>query len=138
VPLPRPKRFEYTATVDRAGAIAAAGHDPTTLPKELTPEHLVLAGLGRCTIASLDYHARRAGLDVAAEASAHGEVTRREEDERYAFVRIDCAVDVRLDAPPEPTALAELVAKAERDCFIGASLRVSPRYRWRVNGKELT
>jgi len=138
VPLPRAKRFEYTATVDRSGAIAAVGHASTALPNEVTPEHLVLAGLGRCTIASLDHHARRAGLDVAAEASAWGAVTRREEDERYAFVQIDCAVDVELDAPPEPAALAELVAKAERDCFIGASLRVSPRYRWRVNGKELT
>src|SRR3954447_14335211 len=102
VPQPRPKRFEYTATVDRSGAIAAAGNEPTTLPAEVTPEHLVLAGLGRCTIASLDYHARRAGLHVAAEASASAEVTRRESDERYAFVRIDCALDVEIDAPPEP------------------------------------
>jgi organic hydroperoxide reductase OsmC/OhrA len=137
VPLPRAKRLEYTATVDRSRRIAAAGHPPTTLPPELTPEHLVLAGLGRCAIASLEYHAGRAGLAVAAEASARGAVTRREDDERYAFVAIDCAVDVELAAPPEPNALAELLAKAERDCFIGASLRVAPRYRWRVNGKEL-
>ena len=30
--------------------------------------------------------------------------------------------------------LRELLSKAERDCFIGASLAVKPTYRWRVNG----
>ena len=31
--------------------------------------------------------------------------------------------------------LAELIAKAERDCFISASLTTKPRYRWTVNGR---
>ena len=34
----------------------------------------------------------------------------------------------------DPAELAALLAKAERDCFVGASLKPSPRYRWRVNG----
>jgi organic hydroperoxide reductase OsmC/OhrA len=136
VTLPQPKRFEYAAVVGRDGAIAAEGAAPLPLPPELTPEHLVLAGLGRCTIASLDYHARRAGVAAAAAATASATVTRRAEDERYAFVAIECALDVELDPPPTPDAVAELVAKAERDCFIGASLRVTPNYRWRINGEE--
>ena len=31
---------------------------------------------------------------------------------------------------PGDEELAELLAKAERDCFIGASLTVKPTYRW--------
>ena len=34
-------------------------------------------------------------------------------------------------------ALAELLAKAERDCFVGASLTAKPSYRWTVNGAAL-
>jgi uncharacterized OsmC-like protein len=137
VALPRAKRFEYSADVTRAGEIGVAGETPLHIPAELSPEHLVLAGLGQCTIASLDYHAQRAGVTVDAAASAHGAVARREEDERYAFVEIDCTVDVELDPPPSRLQLVELLAKAERDCFVGASLRVVPRYRWRVNGEEI-
>src|SRR5438105_12197673 len=79
VPPPRAKRFEYTAEVSRAGEISAAGEAPLALPESLTPEHLVLAGLGRCSITSLTYHARRAGLDLTAAATVTGEVTRRDE-----------------------------------------------------------
>jgi uncharacterized OsmC-like protein len=137
VTLPRAKHFAYAAVVGRDGAIAAEGGEPVTLPPELTPEHLVLAGLGRCTLASLGYHARRAEVTVTAEARVSAAVTRRAEDERYAFVEIECAIDVDVDPAPAPDALAGLLAKAERDCFIGASLRVAPRYRWRVNGEEI-
>ena len=105
--------------------------------ESVTPEHLVLAGVGRCSIASLTYHARRGGLDLTAAATVSGAVTRREEDGRYAFVEIACEVDVELDPPLATAELAELLAKAERDCFIGASLRVAPRYQWRVNGEEI-
>ena len=30
----------------------------------------------------------------------------------------------------------DLIAKAERDCFVGASLVAKPSYRWIVNGRE--
>jgi hypothetical protein len=50
-------------------------------------------------------------------------------------VRIKVELDVTL--APTPTSTRELVAKAERDCFVGASLTAKPRYRWTVNGEEL-
>ena len=30
-----------------------------------------------------------------------------------------------------------LLEKAERDCFVGASLTARPRYTWLVNGREV-
>jgi uncharacterized OsmC-like protein len=130
------RRFEYSIGLDRAGRYAAADGPPVELGREWTPEHLVLAGLARCTITSLRYHARQAGADVVAEASAHGVVTRRDEDERYAFVEIECRIDVEIEPAPEDA--SELLARAERDCFVGASLTVKPQYRWTVNGAEAT
>jgi hypothetical protein len=41
---------------------------------------------------------------------------------------------VELEPEPEQTALAELLALAERDCFVGSSLTAEPSYRWTVNG----
>jgi hypothetical protein len=31
----------------------------------------------------------------------------------------------------------DLIAKGERDCFVGASLTAKPTYRWTVNGEEI-
>jgi organic hydroperoxide reductase OsmC/OhrA len=100
-------------------------------------EHLVLAGLARCTLTSLDYHAHRAGLVSRGSAIARGKVTKRDSDGRYAFVELHVKLDVELDPAPDGDAVRELVAKAERDCFVGASLTASPRYAWTVNGKEV-
>lgn len=72
---------------------------------------------------------------VAGEATAEGVVTKREEDDRFAFVEIDCALDVELEPVPEGDHLAELLDLAERDCFVGASLTPKPSYEWTVNGK---
>jgi hypothetical protein len=44
---------------------------------------------------------------------------------------------VRLDPAPSPEALRELLGKAERDCFVGASLRARPVYRWTVDGADV-
>jgi organic hydroperoxide reductase OsmC/OhrA len=118
------KRFEYEVT-ETAGSAAHAEPD-------WTAEHLVLAGLARCTLASLEFHAERASIEVAGTAAARGVVTKREADGRYAFVETECALDVTLDPPPAD--VAELIGLAERDCFIGASLTSPPRYTWRVNG----
>lgn len=126
----RAKVFDYavelaadgTATMpDREGVLAAPGW---------TADHLLLAALLRCSIDSLAYHARRAGSTVTASGSASGRVTKRESDGRYAFV----AIDVHVDAIVEPAAAdpEDLAAKAERDCFIGSSLTVKPRYEWRL------
>ena len=46
-------------------------------------------------------------------------------------------LDLELDPAPPGEELAALLAKAERDCFVGASLKPSPRYNWRVNGTAL-
>ncbi|MFN2468324.1 MAG: OsmC family protein [Gaiellaceae bacterium] len=134
---PRAKRFEYAASVDRAGRISAEGGAPLALAEEWSPEALVLAGLGRCILTSLGYHARRAGLDAVGAAGAAGAVTKREADGRYAFVEIQCRLDVDLEPAPPGEELQALLAKAERDCFVSASLTVAPRYVWRVNGEDV-
>jgi uncharacterized OsmC-like protein len=126
------KCFAYEIALDRAGRVSAADGPPLQLGDEWTPEHLVLAGLARCTVASLRFHAARVGADVVAEASASGVVTKRRDDERYAFVEIECTIAAEVE--PAPHDVAELLARAERDCFVGASLTVSLRYRWTVNG----
>jgi organic hydroperoxide reductase OsmC/OhrA len=106
----------------------ALGADPAW-----SAEHLLLAALLRCSVTSLGYHARRAGSDVDdARGSARCLVTKREGDGRYAIVDLDVEIDARLTQQLGERELAELCAKAERDCFIGASLAVPPRYTWSV------
>src|SRR5438477_497101 len=70
------------------------------LADEWTPEHLVLAGLVRCTIESLRFHADREGIDFVASGSAYGLVTKRGPNDRYAFVEIDVELEVRLEPQP--------------------------------------
>lgn len=129
------KTFEYAASLDAGGRLLAEGDDPLQPGGAWTPEHLVLAGLMRCTLKSLGFHADLRGFWAGGGATAEGVVMRREEDGRYAFVRVDCGLDVRLEPPPAGEALRELLDLAERDCFVGASLTATPRYEWRVNGE---
>ena len=130
------KTFSYAVSLDRTGA-ATSDEGGSALPIEeaWTPEHLVLAGLARCTLTSLDYHARRVGVTSGGSAKAGGEVTQRTTDGRYAFVRLRVDLDVTIE--PAPQNVRELLSKAERDCFVGASLTAKPRYRWTVNGEEV-
>ncbi len=123
------KRLEYEVT-SRLG-------DPAHAEPDWTAEHLLLAALGRCSLTSLEFHANRRNIQVAGTATAEGLVTKRDEDGRYAFVEIDCRLDVELEPLPDEDVVAELVALAERDCFIGASLTAPPRYEWHVNGQEV-
>ncbi len=127
----RDRTFEYSASLDRAGEALAEGGSPLELSEAWTPEHLLLAGLVACSIKSLTYHARQAEIHVTAGGSAHGTVARREGDGRFAMVEVDVRIEAELDPPPER--LDELLAKAERDCFVGASLTVKPSYEWVVN-----
>jgi organic hydroperoxide reductase OsmC/OhrA len=131
----RHKRFEYRAAVDREGRILADGGTGLEPGPEWTPEHLVLAGLMRCTLDSLRFYAERADVTVAGSAIAEGLVTKREEDGRYAFVEIECGLDVQLDPAPEGEGLTELLDRAEQGCFVCSSLTSNPRYQWRVNGE---
>ena len=50
--------------------------------------------------------------------------------------RVD--LDVTFEALPPPDEVRALVAKGERDCFVGASLTVKPDYHWTVNGEDLS
>jgi organic hydroperoxide reductase OsmC/OhrA len=130
-----PRRFEYAASLDREGRLLAGGASPLEPGEDWTPEHLVLAGLMRCTLKSLSFHAERRSVSVRGGAAAEGLVTKRETDGRYAFAEVECGLDVELEPLPEGAALKELLDLAERDCFVGASLTVGPRYEWRVNGE---
>jgi organic hydroperoxide reductase OsmC/OhrA len=133
----RPRVLHFDVTVDRAGdARSALGGSALPQEAEWSAEHLVLAGLVRCTLASMDYSARRAGLDAQGAGSAHGTITRRE-DGLHAFVDIATTLEVDLAPAPEPAALQELVAKAEHGCFVSNSLTARPRHRWIVNGQEV-
>jgi uncharacterized OsmC-like protein len=138
VPEVRARVFEYGVSADADWTLRSdRGGVAIARDAAWSPEHLVLGGLVRCTLTSLDYHAKRAGVIVKASAEVHGTVTRREEDERFAFVSIDVAFDVSTEPRLAAGDLRELVARAERDCFVGASLTVTPRYVWTVEGEEL-
>jgi uncharacterized OsmC-like protein len=127
---PKAKRFEHQVSMLRDGRFSAEG-EVVEVPGSWTPEHSVLAGLLDCSLTSLRYHALRLGIAVHAEASARGEITRRE-DGRYGFVAIEVRFDVSFDPKPGDAETAELLAKAERDCFVGASLTPAPSYTWNV------
>ncbi|MBA3375940.1 MAG: OsmC family protein [Actinobacteria bacterium] len=130
--------LEFDVTVDRdRTARSARGGSAISVDEAWAAEHLVLAGLVRCTLSSLDYSAERAGLEVAASGRAHGAVTKRDDDGRYAFVRIDVHFEVELDQAIGRDAVNELVSRAEKGCFVGNSLIARPGYHWTVNGEQL-
>ncbi len=69
--------------------------------------------------------------------TAHGVVTKREQDGLYAFVDIETTLDVQLAPAPTSDGLHDLVARAEHGCFVSNSLTAKPRHRWVVNGHEV-
>jgi uncharacterized OsmC-like protein len=136
--LARPKVLEFDVTVDQERtARSALGGAAVATEDAWHAEHLVLAGAVRCVLTSLDHHARRLELEVIACGEAHGLVTRRQSDGRYAFVEIEERLEVELVPAPDPGDVRELLKKSERDCFVGNSLTPAPRYRWIVNGTEV-
>lgn len=131
--------LEFDVTVDRdRTARSGLGESPIPADEAWSSEHLVLAGLVRCTLASLDYSARQAGLEVAASGKAHGVVTKRDDDGLYAFVDIDSHFELVLDPATDSEAVRELVARAEKGCFVGNSLVATLTYHWTVNGQTVT
>jgi organic hydroperoxide reductase OsmC/OhrA len=135
----RARTFEYGVSLDRAWtATSDRGGAPLVSDESAwAPEHLLLAGLARCVLTSLAYHAKRARVALASSASARGSVTRREDDGRFAFVEIDVDAEIELEPSQDSAAVRALLDKAERDCFVGASLQVTPTYRWTLDGKVL-
>jgi uncharacterized OsmC-like protein len=132
----RAKELRYAVDLTPAGKLREEGGIVLEVPAGWSPEHLLLAALVRCSLKSLRYHAGRKGVDVrTASGSGRTLVTRREADERYALVETD--VELVLELVPEPDALEELLALAERDCFVGSSLTAKPSYRWVVNGRAI-
>jgi organic hydroperoxide reductase OsmC/OhrA len=125
------KTLEYAVELDEGGHFTVPGGGQFVTPEGWSADHLLLAALVRCSIDSFAYHARRAGHTVTGTASAHGTVTKTDDDGRYRFVAIDVRLDVQLT--PRASDSAPLVMKAERDCFVGASLTVKPEYEWHVS-----
>jgi organic hydroperoxide reductase OsmC/OhrA len=130
--------MEYETSIAPDGRLSAEACPPLQLPSEWEAEHLLLAALLRCSLTSLRYHAKRLGARVEGGGSARGTITKRDSDGRYAFVEIGASLEVEVTPAPPDDELGELLAKAERDCFIGASLTVAPLYEWRVNGRAVS
>ncbi len=126
----QPKTFHYAVELDRGGRLSVAGGASIEQLEGWSPDHLLLAALTRCSIESLGYHARRAGHELQASGFAEGTVTRRHGDGRYAFVEINCRIDAQLT--PRTNEVDDLLAKAERDCFVSASLTIEPTFEWRI------
>lgn len=132
------KELRYAVDLTAAGELRDENGVVLDVPAEWSPEHLLLAGLVRCSLKSLRYHAERQSVDVrTASGRARTLVTKRETDDRYALVETDVELAVELEPEPEPDALAELLALAERDCWVGSSLTAKPSYRWVVNGRTV-
>jgi organic hydroperoxide reductase OsmC/OhrA len=123
---------EYAVELARDGSLRAEDGTVLDPPPAWSPEHLLLAGLVQCSLKSLRHHAKRAGVEVeAATGSATARVAKRASDGRYAVADTEVVLDVRL--VPLPDDPSELLAKAERDCFVGSSLTAKPLYSWKVS-----
>jgi organic hydroperoxide reductase OsmC/OhrA len=128
----RAKEFEYRSSLEEDGSVRAEETDPVALAEAWVPEHLVLIAVAQCVLKSLRFYARE--HSVSASAVAKGLVTRRD-DGLYALVEVVVTLEVRIEPEPAPDRLADLLARAERGCFVGNSLAAKPAYRWRVNGR---
>ena len=131
----KPKEFRYAVGLGADGSVSTETGATLVPGADWTAEHLLLAGLVRCSLESLRYHLKRADVQLtAAIGGASAVVNRRDSDGRYAIVAATVELSVQLQPQPAPAAVAELLEKTERDCFVGASLTVKPSYRWIVNG----
>lgn len=132
------KELRFAVDLAPNGELVEESGVALELPAEWKPEHLLLAALVRCSLKSLHFHASRNGTKVrSASGSGHALVTKRETDDRYAVVESELELVVELEPDTAGDALAELLALAERDCFIGSSLTVAPTYRWVVNERAI-
>jgi organic hydroperoxide reductase OsmC/OhrA len=132
------KELRYSVSLAPDGELTDENGIVLDLPAARSPEHLLLAALVRCSLKSLDFHARRRSIDVrSASGSGRTLVTKRETDDRYALVETEVELAVEIQPAAEPDALADLLGLAQRDCFVGSSLTAKPSYRWIVNGRTI-
>jgi uncharacterized OsmC-like protein len=125
------REFRYAIDLHEGGTLRTEDGTELVVDQAWTPEHLLLAALVRCSLTSLRFHARRLDVEVAdAKGSARAMVTRRDADNRFAIVECDVDLTVRLSPQPGDDEAAKLLADAEQDCFVGASLTVKPTYAW--------
>ena len=125
------KTFQYAVELDGGGRLTIPGGGQFVPPEGWSADHLLLAAVVRCSVDSFAYHARRAGHEVTATGSAHGTIMKTGADGRYRFITIGVRLDVQLT--PRATDPSDLIMKAERDCFVGASLTLTPEYEWHVS-----
>jgi organic hydroperoxide reductase OsmC/OhrA len=127
------KEFRYAVDLSDGDVVRTEDGTPLGGGPEWTPEHLLLAGLVRCSVKSLRHHAKRAGIEVeSATGTASSLFSRRESDGRFAVTELGVELALRLEPQPGEAELVELLAKAERDCFVGASLTLKPTYVWTI------
>lgn len=97
-----------------------------------SPEHLYLAAIQSCTMLSFLAHCAHNGIEVVSyRAHTTGELTRRQEDRRYAFTGVQMTVLAAV-AGGHAGAARGLTAKAERDCFVSASTTAPVEVDWRI------
>jgi uncharacterized OsmC-like protein len=132
------KEFTYRVRLEDGGVMLADGAGAIEAPEVWRPDHFLVAALLTCTLESLRYHAERAGLEASGRGEGHALVTKREDDARYAVVEIDASYEIALAPDPGDEGTAALLFKAERDCFVGASLTAEPEFRWSVNGRAVS
>jgi uncharacterized OsmC-like protein len=131
----KPKELRFAVDLRESGSLRTEDGTPLEADPAWSPEHLLLAALVRCSLKSLRHHATRAAIEVtSARGSARTLITKRESDGRYGMVETEVELEVELDPQPGEDELAALIAKAERDCFVGASLTAHPAYSWTVAG----
>ncbi|MEP7334708.1 MAG: hypothetical protein ABI717_02910 [Actinomycetota bacterium] len=134
----RAKEFTYEVRLEDGGGLLADGKGAIDAPEAWKPDHFLVAALLTCTLESLRYHAERDGLEASGRGEGRALVTKRAAEDRYAVVEIVASYEIALEPDPGDEGTAELLFKAERDCFVGASLTVEPEYRWNVNGRAVS
>ena len=126
------KTLEYAVELDEGGRLTVPGGGQFVTPEGWSADHLLLAALVRCSIDSFAYHARRAGHTVDGHrlGARHDHEDRRR---RPLSLRRDRRATRRAGDAARRAIRTSLIMKAERDCFVGASLTVKPEYEWHVS-----
>src|SRR5262245_16056075 len=78
------KKLGYAVELRADGELEEETGVVLETPAEWSPEHLLLAGLVRCSLKSLRYHAPRDGFEVRSASGGARTVVTRRKDGRYA------------------------------------------------------